>query len=111
MTNSKAAAIEKALLLLALGFLEALRSQVIDADEAFYTVGLPKIVTQMELRGVSPRVRDLVFQLDEFDALKILGGDSAWLASIEKAMNDCKAILSETPCLHERSDLILHLLD
>ena len=111
MTRSKTVAIEKALLLVTIGFLEALRSGVIDVDEAFYTIGIPKITGRMEAQGVSPRVRDLVSQLDEFDALAILGGDAVWLASVERVMSECKAILSEMPCDHERPEPILRLLE
>ena len=110
MTEPKTAAIEKALLLVTLGFLEALRSGAIDADEAFYTIGIPKITGRMETHGLSPRVRDLVSQLDEFDVLKSLSVDAVWLASIEDVMNECKAILSRMPCDYERPEPILRLL-
>jgi Protein of unknown function (DUF3969) len=111
MTNSKTAAIEKALLLVTIGFLEALRSGVIAADEAFYTIGIPKITGRMEDHGVSPRVMDLVSQLDEFEDLETLGGEAVWLASVGKVISECKAILSEMPCDRERPEPILRLFE
>jgi hypothetical protein len=97
MNSSEVTAVEKALLVVTLGFLEALRCGAIDDDEAFHTIGIPKIIDRMETYGVASRVADLVSQLDEFAPLRGLVDDAGWRASISEVMDDCKAILAAMP--------------
>lgn len=109
MNSSEVTAVEKALLLLTLGFLEALRCGAIDDDEAFYTIGIPKIFGPMKTYGISSRVADLVSQLDEFGALKSLGGEEAWGESIQATMDECKIVLATMPPDPTRPEPILRL--
>jgi hypothetical protein len=97
MNSVDTAAAEKALLLVTLGFLEALRMGAIDSDEAFHTIGIPSIVTRMSQAGISDQVADLVGQLDEFHTLGAIAGVAARDASIREARDECLALLKCMP--------------
>jgi hypothetical protein len=104
------AAAEKALLLVTLGFLEALRTGAIVDDEAFHIIGIPSIVARMAATGVSDDVARLVGQLDEFDALGTLAGLDSRDASIRDAINDCLILLKRMPLDPSRAMPVLKLL-
>jgi len=90
-------ATEKALLLVALGFIEALRHRALHADEAFYTVGIPRIVQRMQDFGISPEVVDVVSELDEYEVLAELCTERDWHAAMESAAERCKTLLAAMP--------------
>ena len=111
MKTADTASTEKALLLVTLGFLEALRLGAIDDDEAFHTIGIPSIVARMADARISDEVADLVGQLDEFDALYRLAGPTGRDTSIRAAMADCVRLLKGLPLKPNRSMPVVKLLE
>ena len=110
MEASDRVAAEKALLLITLGFLEALKEGAIDSDEAFHTIGIPSIVARMANAGISDDVADLVGQLDEFSALDEMAGRTVRDRSIREVMDNCLALLKAMPPEASRAMPVLKLL-
>jgi hypothetical protein len=109
MSPEETAAVEKALLLVTLGFLEATRAGVLHPHEAFHIVGIPRIFGRMEAYGVAPEVADQVSMLDEFPALKKAAGEVVWRREIGEAMDACKALLAAMPVSRERLTPVLRM--
>jgi hypothetical protein len=110
MTSSNTTTTEKLLLLVTIGFLEALKAGAIDADEAFHTIGIPSIVGRMAATGISDEVARLIGQLDEFAALNELGGIQIRDASIGEVIGECTTLLKGMPLAPNRSRPLLKLL-
>jgi hypothetical protein len=90
-------ATEKALLLMALGFIEAFRHRAIHEDEAFNTVGIPRIFSRMQDYGISQQVADMVSELDEFAPLSQMCSEPDWQSAMEDAAERCRALLAAMP--------------
>ncbi|MXP30151.1 DUF3969 family protein [Porphyrobacter algicida] len=90
-------ATEKALLLVALGFIEALRKRAIHQDEAFYTIGIPQIVERMQAFGISPEIVDVIAELDEYQYLSENCTEQDWQAEMETAAERCRMLLAAMP--------------
>ena len=90
-------ATEKALLLVALGFIEAFRKRAIQQDEAFYTIGIPQIVERMQAFGISPEIVDVVAELDEYQYLSGNCTEQDWQAVMETAAERCRMLLAAMP--------------
>ena len=90
-------ATEKALLLVALGFIEALRHRAIHEDEAFYTVGIPRIFAMMQTYGISQEVADVVSALDGYAPLSQMCSEGEWQSEMERAAGHCRALLAAMP--------------
>ncbi|MBY8827762.1 hypothetical protein [Hephaestia mangrovi] len=90
-------ATEKALLLVVLGFIEALRQRAIHQDEAFFTIGIPRIVERMQAFGISPEIIDVVAELDEYEFLSQSRTEQDWQAVMEAAAARCRTLLAAMP--------------
>jgi hypothetical protein len=90
-------ATEKALLLLALGFIEAFRHRALHEDEAFYTIGIPLIIGRMQTFGISSEVIDIVAELDEYELLSQRCNERKWQATMESAAERCRTLLAAMP--------------
>jgi hypothetical protein len=106
MTQHNVLATEKALLFVAIGYLEALKSGAVAFDEVFHTIGVPKICDRMRESGISRPVADLICSLDELDPE---GWDGAYDA-IEGVLKECRDLLAARPLTEDRANVCLKLL-
>jgi hypothetical protein len=106
MSDDHVVATEKALLFLAIGYLEALKCRAIHFDEVFHTIGAPRIFDAMKRFGISPSVAALISQLDEVDPDLFEGAHEA----IEEVLRACREQLSRRPLIPDRANVCLKLL-
>jgi hypothetical protein len=106
MTHNHVSATEKALLFVAIGYLEALKSGAIAFDEVFHTIGVPEIFDRMREFGISRPVADLICSLDELDPERWGGAYEA----IEGVLKECRVQLAARSLTEDRAAVCLKLL-
>ncbi|PVM93632.1 hypothetical protein DDF67_02790 [Caulobacter endophyticus] len=111
MIRDSIQATEKALLMVALGYLEALKGGFIHPDEAFHVIGMPMIAHRMAVFGISNAVADLVSGLDEFEAIRDLGGEAKFRQAIDAGIEACRLQLLARPLKPDRANVCLRLLE